>query len=756
MGSSASISGGQSERVEWISKIPCFSTLNDAYLASLATKITVFRFSKGEKIITEGHVGNLFGILVEGTVQISAIGPTAEEIVLCNQSPGFYFGEAAIIGNTTTTATITALEDVTVFGLRSRELQQLTVEMPEVKESLLRTVSYRLKQNLLTIPFFAQLRDRLEQKKIFKVLGAFDLLSTLFEVEAVDNKSVIFNVGDVATKFYVICEGCVRISTVRADTDFMLNMLKKNDVFGEIALLEGTTRTATARAFEPSLLLSITKAKFQKLLQVFPALRDVMEPLLRIRTANTLKKVVGFKNLTADKKEIIGGMMTFRNFNAGEVMCREGALGGGLFVLITGRVQATMVDRSTGETVMLSTMEDEAVMGEISLLSGCPRTACLTALESCLVLCLSAKRFRRFVPVAPEMLDDLVLIAQERRRYSIAADAENVIRIPNIGADPDSKLYLYALLRSDPNAPVSNELEEDDDDRNAPSREPHASLALTVEALASENNSVMDRNEQKRAQIAELRAMITDLANRLETTAVNTVATDGQGDIVDPKLIEAMEKGRPGREEKTKNDNNNNNNNNNNSALAGGGATKRQPSPASVEHLPPQKASLSPKGKGRSVDRRNSWQAATTYDSTKEDLVRILKGVYRQGITRGSATTTIGGDSPWDDSLCGPTASDGGSIQILMGMPTEEKNASGFLAKVLNNQVAPVGVVAGGAGGAGLDEGRNVERPRRNSRGERLSEEKEVSRRSEREQKNGDNNNNQVRGSRPGSSSGGS
>ena len=98
------------------------------------------------------------------------------EVFLCKQDPGFYFGEAAIIGNTTTTATITATTNCTVFGLHSRELQQLAIQLPEVKESLLDTVSHRLKQNLLAIPFFSQLQHQLEKKKMFKVLGAFDLL----------------------------------------------------------------------------------------------------------------------------------------------------------------------------------------------------------------------------------------------------------------------------------------------------------------------------------------------------------------------------------------------------------------------------------------------------------------------------------------------------------------------------------------------------------------------------------------------------
>ena len=99
-------------------------------------------FQKGDQIIVEGQVGTLFGILVAGMVQISTKGPSGLDVTLCIQEKGFYFGEAAIIGNTTTTATITATTECTVYGLSSAQLKSLTIEMPQVKESLMQTVSY--------------------------------------------------------------------------------------------------------------------------------------------------------------------------------------------------------------------------------------------------------------------------------------------------------------------------------------------------------------------------------------------------------------------------------------------------------------------------------------------------------------------------------------------------------------------------------------------------------------------------------------
>ena len=170
------------------------------------------QYKAGDILIEEGTTGTLFGILVSGKLQISARGPNDKEIVLCQQLPGFFFGEAAIIGNTTTTATIKAVENSPILALASVELQNLATDHADVRNSLLRTVSLRMKQNLMKIPLFAQMELLLERKKYFKLLGAFDLLSTLFEVEQFKKKDIIFKAGDNGEKLYVLCEGCVKIT----------------------------------------------------------------------------------------------------------------------------------------------------------------------------------------------------------------------------------------------------------------------------------------------------------------------------------------------------------------------------------------------------------------------------------------------------------------------------------------------------------------------------------------------------------------
>ena len=348
------------------------------------------------------------------------------------------------------------------------------------------------------------MQSQLERKKEFKMMGAFDLLSTLFEVESIDNKQTIFNVNDIGDKFYVICEGCVRISSIDGDgNDFMLSMLKKNDVFGEIALLEHTKRTATARAFEPVLLLSITKTKFDRLFEVFPDFEKILKPFVATRTANTLNKVKAFTKLSRDKLEILGALMEFEHYDDGEVIEHEGQMDASVYVIVQGAVEAQTM------STVLSVTEGGGVVGEMALLTGTARTATLTSRGHSQLLILPGEKFRRFLPFAPEIMDDLIKLGQSRRKRSVEVNAENSLVIPDIDNDIDNKLYLYSLLRNHHDAVIYSG--------------PASNAGSDVNTVLKVNDELRIINQRKRVRIDELRNRMRQLTNQIEHGGMGTI-----------------------------------------------------------------------------------------------------------------------------------------------------------------------------------------------------------------------------------------
>lgn len=73
---------------------------------------------------------------------------------------------------------------------------------------------------------------------------------------------VIFRQGEAGNCMFVVQEGSVEVVAEADGREIRLRTLGPNDFFGEMALFEKETRTATIRALEPTRLLTIDKRNF--------------------------------------------------------------------------------------------------------------------------------------------------------------------------------------------------------------------------------------------------------------------------------------------------------------------------------------------------------------------------------------------------------------------------------------------------------------------------------------------------------------
>lgn len=90
---------------------------------------------------------------------------------------------------------------------------------------------------------------------------------------------VLFHQGDPADSLYVLVDGTVAVVVTNENGDRMvLTTLAPPDVLGEIALLDGGTRSASAEAVEDTAALVLSRAAFLQLLRDHP---PFTEQLLR-------------------------------------------------------------------------------------------------------------------------------------------------------------------------------------------------------------------------------------------------------------------------------------------------------------------------------------------------------------------------------------------------------------------------------------------------------------------------------------------
>jgi CRP/FNR family transcriptional regulator, cyclic AMP receptor protein len=123
--------------------------------------------------------------------------------------------------------------------------------------------------------------------KVLEGIGAFSGLSQdelgqlagwTFELEVPEGEELLKE-GKLAHEFFVIEDGTVEI---RHDGERIAE-LGAGDFFGEIALLEGGTRTATVVATTPLRLIVMSAHEFRRMEQELPAIADRVRSAVRAR-----------------------------------------------------------------------------------------------------------------------------------------------------------------------------------------------------------------------------------------------------------------------------------------------------------------------------------------------------------------------------------------------------------------------------------------------------------------------------------------
>ncbi len=105
---------------------------NRTILKKVYDRLLFQKFKKGEIIIKEGDYGDYFYILLKGNVQVRQQTFSNDTIALANldASMNIFFGEAALIGQDTRSASIVAMSDCETIALSGSDFLKLADEEP--------------------------------------------------------------------------------------------------------------------------------------------------------------------------------------------------------------------------------------------------------------------------------------------------------------------------------------------------------------------------------------------------------------------------------------------------------------------------------------------------------------------------------------------------------------------------------------------------------------------------------------------------
>jgi hypothetical protein len=99
---------------------------------------------------------------------------------------------------------------------------------------------------------------------------------------------LIYKEGDAGSEMFIVQSGAVEIARNLAGKNHVVAVMEKGDFFGEMSILEGCARTASARAVEDSELIEITSAVFDRMIRgnIEIAVRMLRKLSSRLQEAN--------------------------------------------------------------------------------------------------------------------------------------------------------------------------------------------------------------------------------------------------------------------------------------------------------------------------------------------------------------------------------------------------------------------------------------------------------------------------------------
>jgi len=232
---------------------------------------------------------------------------------------------------------------------------------------------------------------------------------------------VLFNQGDPGDSLYLISRGSMEVVVSSKQRKFSkdkeysrytpegqektLVKLEKGDFFGEISFLTGSNRTATLVASEETFLFEISRDDFSEVLKIFPQLENCLHEYYRSRVLDLiLAKSPLFLSLETEERHALSNYFVLTKYNKGEVVLEEGSDGRDLFLIKYGIVKVLTTDPS-GKQLVLSKLQAHDFFGEVSFLTGKPRTASVIAATPLELLIFSSESLLKITKKYPQIMD---------------------------------------------------------------------------------------------------------------------------------------------------------------------------------------------------------------------------------------------------------------------------------------------------------------------------------------------------------------
>jgi CRP-like cAMP-binding protein/Zn-dependent protease len=232
---------------------------------------------------------------------------------------------------------------------------------------------------------------------------------------------VVIQQGAEGDRFYVIERGEAEVWV--GDESAPRRTLMQGDYFGEIALLERVSRTATVRAASRLSVLWLGRGDFDRLLADHVAASVQVDQT--IHALDELRQFSIFAGLSSRELDALAARLVRERFPPDAVVIREGDPGEFFYLVVSGQAEVLVGGERRG------TLGSGTYFGEIALLLDRPRTATVRALTQLEVLKLSRQDFEALVV---NTLDKVAAVLEETGRERLAT-GRGPVMVGRVGED---------------------------------------------------------------------------------------------------------------------------------------------------------------------------------------------------------------------------------------------------------------------------------------------------------------------------------